>query len=45
MVALATSTDFTRFGYTVPVNASALLDRASTRIRLAAGHQDITALS
>lgn len=43
MTALAASSDLTRFGYDVPVNAAALLDMASTRIRLAAGHQTITA--
>lgn len=42
MAALATSADLTRFGYTPPANADALLDRASVRIRLAAGHQTIT---
>lgn len=43
MVALAASSDLTRFGYIVPAGADNLLDRASTRIRLAAGHQTITA--
>lgn len=41
MDALASQADMTRFGYTPPVNADALLDRASARIRLAAGHQII----
>lgn len=42
MVALATTDDLTRFGYVPPASADALLDRASARIRLAAGHQEIT---
>jgi hypothetical protein len=41
--ALATSDDLTRFGYTPPATADAMLARASARIRLAAGHQEITA--
>ena len=43
MVALATTSDLTRFGYVPPANADALLARASARVRLAAGHQKLTA--
>lgn len=43
MTALATQTDMARFGYAPPANADALLERASARIRLAAGHQQIVA--
>lgn len=42
MVALATQADLTRFGYDIPANADALLERASARLRLAAGHQMVT---
>jgi hypothetical protein len=42
LAALATTDDLTRFGYPVPANADNLLDRASVRIRLAAGRQTIT---
>ena len=41
--ALATTDDMATYGYTAPANASAMLARASARIRLAAGHQVITA--
>src|SRR5690242_11857436 len=40
---LATQDDLTAYGYDIPANADALLARASARIRLAAGHQTITA--
>lgn len=43
MPVLATQDDLTRFGYAIPVNADNLLDRASVRVRLAAGHQTVTA--
>lgn len=43
MTALATQADLTRFGYPTPENADALLLRASARVRLAAGHQNVNA--